>query len=154
MSEFLQGFAAKLEPSMDTADGADWALLEQILPEHITEPVPMCLFRSAEVKDPDTGEMLERQFPVMEVMNVMAWVMIHKINPVMTEEDVARGITRENRADMLDDIWEFWTGTKLRDDEEEVEFDDENPTESLGIEIKNALDEAQSESPEESNGEP
>ena len=151
MSEFLEGFAAKLEPSMDTADGADWALLEQTLPEHITEPMPMCLFRTVEVYDVEEDRMISRQFPVMEVMNIAAWVMIHKINPVITEEEVAKGITRDNRAEMLDDIWMFWTGTKLRDDEEEVEFEDsENPTKPLQIET--ALDLMESESPEQSNG--
>ena len=134
MSEFLEGFAGKLKPSPDTADGADWALAEQNLPEHITGAIPVCLMKRAEITDPEDPEKQQMvSVPVMEVMNVLAWVMMRKINPVITIDEVAKGITLENRREILDDVWRFWTGEEsLTDDEEmEVEQDAEaNPPQS------------------------
>lgn len=153
MSEFLNTFAARLKPNPDTADGADWALAERTLPEYITKPIPSCLFRREEVlnpeyveeeaRDPDSGKLknikktVEIPVVIMEVLNVLAWVMIHKVNPVITLEEVAQGINRENRRDIINDVWLFWSGVYLWEDgEEEVIDDTENPIENPAAEKK------------------
>ena len=130
MSEFLKGFVTKLKPIPDSADGNDWALAERTLPEYITDPLPMCMFRSVEVPvfDQDGNQTGTRRTPIlrMEVMNVLAWVMARRTNPVITLEEVAEGITSDNRRDLADDIWMFWVGVKLwdADEDEEVVVDD------------------------------
>ena len=142
MSDFLNTFAARLKPSLDTADGEDWRLAERTLPEDITKPIPACIFRTGPIRNPDYDEavhgklkpddpnkpdkMIEAPIAVMEAVNVLAWVMVHKVNPVITLEEVARGITRENRRDTINDIWKFWIGTPLYSDGEEEEEADES----------------------------
>lgn len=119
MNEFLDGFVSKLKPRIDRADGADWTSLEKALPAHVTLPTPLCLYRTEKILNRETGEEIDRIIWIMETVCIHAHVMAQKINPEITLEEVSRGITPDNREQIIDDIYSFWLDVDLRAAEEE-----------------------------------